>query len=233
MNDKAQSTHFGPADEDLVLVERVLAGDHRSFEPLVRRHERRVFRVTLAILGNIEDAEEAMQETFIKAFRHLGQFRRESRFTTWLTRIAVNEALQKRQARKNLVSLDDSRGVDGQGEERFMPRRFETWRADPEKLYGKQELRRLIESAIQSLPTIYREALVLRDVEEMSAEEAAEAIGITVPALKSRLLRARLMVREALAPSLEQPATLTKKVLHTAGDIGTALGMRLMRAAGK
>lgn len=233
MNEKAQSTHFGPADEDLVLLERVLAGDHRSFEPLVRRHERRVFRVTLAILGNIEDAEEAMQETFIKAFRHLGQFRRESRFTTWLTRIAVNEALQKRLARKDLVSLDDSRGVDGQSEERFMPRRFETWRADPEKLYGKQELRRLIECAIQSLPTIYREVLVLRDVEKMSAEEAAEAIGITVPALKSRLLRGRLMVREALAPSLERPATLTKKVLHTAGDIGTALGMRLMRAAGK
>jgi len=233
MNERAQPTQFGPEDEDLVFVDRVLAGNHRAFEPLVRRHERRVFRVTLAILGNVEDAEEAMQDTFIKAFRHLNQFRRESRFTTWLTRIAVNEALQKRQTRKNLASLDDSRGVDGQSEERFMPRRFEAWRADPEKLYGKQELRRIIKEAIRSLPTIYREALVLRDVEEMSAEEAAEAIGITVPALKSRLLRARLMVREALAASLEQPPTLGKKILHTAGDMGTALAMRLMRAAGK
>ena len=233
MNEQAQPTKSGPADEDLVLVERVLAGDHRSFEPLVRRHERRVFRVTLAILGNVEDAEEAMQDAFIKAFRHLSQFRRESRFTTWLTRIAVNEALQKRQARRDHVSLDDSRGVDDQSEERFMPRRFESWRADPEKLYGKQELRRLIERAIQSLPTIYREALVLRDVEEMSAAEAAEAIGITVPALKSRLLRARLMMREALAASLEQPPTRSRKISHTAGDMGTALAMRLMRVAGK
>ncbi len=228
MNEKAQ-----PTDDDLALVERVLAGDHRSFEPLVRRHERRVFRVTLAVLGNVEDAEEAMQDAFIKAFRHLSQFRRESRFTTWLTRIAVNEALQKRQARKGMISLDDSRGVEGQSEERFMPRRFESWRADPEKLYGKQEMRRIIEGAIQSMPPIYREALVLRDVEEMGAEEAAEALGITVPALKSRLLRARLMMREALAASLETPPTLSRKILHTAGDMGTALAMRLMRAAGK
>jgi RNA polymerase sigma-70 factor (ECF subfamily) len=134
MNEKAKATQSGPVDDDLVLVERVVAGDHRSFEPLVRRHERRVFRVTLAILGNIEDAEEAMQDTFIKAFRHLSQFRRESRFPTWLTRIAVNEALQKRQMRNPAVSLDDSRGVEGQNEEQSIPRRYEAWRADPEKL---------------------------------------------------------------------------------------------------
>lgn len=227
-----QTTPPGPPD-DLILIDRVLAGDSRSFEPLVRRYERRVFRVTMAVLGNVQDAEEAMQDAFIKAFRHLRQFRRESRFTTWLTRIAVNEALQKRQTRKDLVSLDDSRGVEGQSEERFLPQRFESWRANPEKLYGKQELRRLIENAIQSLPTIYREALVLRDVEEMSAEEAAEAIGISVPALKSRLLRARLMMREALAASLEQPPTFGKKILHAAQDMGTAVAMRMMRAAGK
>src|ERR1700756_2583406 len=183
------------AEEDLRLIERVLGGDRQAFEALVRSHERRVFRITLAVLGQVEDAEDAMQETFIKAYRHLDQFRHESRFTTWLTRIAVNEALQRRQARKESVSLDDSRGV----EEQFVPRRFESWRADPEKLYGRQELRRVIETAIQSLPGIYREAFVLRDVEEMTAEEAAEAIGIRVPALKSRLLRARLMIRESLA----------------------------------
>jgi RNA polymerase sigma-70 factor, ECF subfamily len=151
MDEEAQPNQSSQAHDDLVLVGRVLAGDHRSFEPLVRRHERRVFRVTLAVLGNIEDAEEAMQDAFIKAFRHLSQFRREARFTTWLTRIAMNEALQKRQGRRDLVSLDDSRGIEGQSEERFMPRRFESWRADPGKLYGKQELRSLIEGAIQSL----------------------------------------------------------------------------------
>ena len=102
--------------EDVALIHRVLAGDRQAFEPLVRKYERRVFRVTLAVLGNIEDAEEAMQDTFLKAFRHLSQFRQESRVSTWLTRIAVNDALQKRQARKDFVSPDDSRGVPEQFE---------------------------------------------------------------------------------------------------------------------
>ena len=187
----------------------------------------------MAVLGNVEDAEEAMQDTFVKAFRHLDQFRREARFTTWLTRIAVNEAIQKRQARKDFVSFDDSRDVPERAEEQFSPRRYEAWRADPEKLYGKQELRKIIETAIHSLPTMYRDAFVLRDIEEMSAEEAAEAIGITVGALKSRLLRARLMMREALAVSLEQPPTLSKKLMHSAQDMGMAVAMMMMKAAGK
>lgn len=229
MTEQAPNKPNDPAAEDLALIASVLAGDRRAFEPLVRKHERRVFRVTLAVLGNIEDAEEAMQDTFVKAFRHLDQFRGESRFTTWLTRIAVNEALQKRQVRKDSVSLDDSRGIEGQ----FVPRRFEHWRADPEKLYGRQELRRVIETAIQTLPTIYREAFILRDVEELTAEEAAEVIGITVAALKSRLLRARLMIRESLAASLEEPPTFSRKVAHAAGDMGTAMAMRLMKAMGK
>lgn len=215
-------------EDDLAVVGRILSGDRRAYEQLVRRHERRVFRATFAVLGNFEDAEEAMQDTFVKAFRHISQFRRESRFTTWLTRIAINEALQRRQSRKEFVPLDESSGAA-----QFVPRRYEMWRADPEKLYGKRELRQIIEAAIQSLPAIYREAFVLRDVEEMSAEEAAEAIGITVGALKSRLLRARLMVREALAASLEQPPTLSRKIMHAAQDKGMAVAMWMMRSAGK
>jgi RNA polymerase sigma-70 factor (ECF subfamily) len=216
-------------EDDLALVDQVCSGDRRAYEQLVRRHERRVFRTTVAVLGNFEDAEEAMQDTFLKAFRHISQFRRESRFTTWLTRIAINEALQRRQARKDFVPLDESSGMDVH----FVPRRYELWRADPEKLYGKQELRQIIEAAVQSLPALYREAFVLRDIEELSAEEAAEAIGITVGALKSRLLRARLMVREALAASLEQPPTLGKKIMHAAQDMGMAVAMRMMKAVGK
>ena len=216
-------------EEDFALVERVLAGERRAFEPLVRRHERRIFRVVLAVLGNAEDAEEAMQDTFVQAFRHLGQFRRESKFTTWLTRIAVNEALQKRRARKDAVPLDEARDV----EEPFVPRRHETWQANPEKIYGRQEMRQLIESAIASLPEIYREAFVLRDVEEMSAEEAAQAVGIGVPALKSRLLRARLMVREQLAAWLEEPSTLRRRIANAAVDIGNSVAVRVMRAVGR
>ena len=220
---------IGAGEEDFALVQRVVAGDHRCFEPLVRRHERRVFRVTLAVLGNIEDAEDAMQETFIKAFRHLVQFRGESRFTTWLTRIAVNEALQKRQARRDVVSFDESHEAG----EKPLPRRFEPWTANPEQLYGKQELRRLVEAAIQALPPIYREALVLRDVEEMSAEEAAEALGIKVPALKSRLLRARLMLRESLGAALEEPRPLGTRIVHSAVRMRNMVKLVLTRAAGR
>ena len=229
MWNKDDLTHAGAGEDDLALVGRAVCGDRGAFESLVRRHERRVFRVGLAMLGNAEDAEETMQDTFVKAYRHLGQFRRESKFTTWLTRIAINEALQKRQGRRDFVSLDDSRGVD----ELFMPRRTESWRADPEKLYGKQELRQIVEAVIRELPAIYREAFVLRDIEEMTAEEAAEVIGITVGALKSRLLRARLMVREALAASLEEPPTLSKRILHTAEGIGISVATGLMRTARK
>lgn len=217
-----------PDEDDLLLVERVLAGDRRAFESLVRRHERRVFRVTLAVLGNIEDAEEVMQDTFVKAFRHLDQFRREARFTTWLTRIAVNEAIQKRSTRKNLVPLAEAETA----KEQFTPKRYELWKSNPEQLYDKQEIHRIVEDAIQSLPEIYREAFVLRDIEELSAEEAAEVLGITIPALKSRLLRARLMLRDWLAEKFEEPTTLKTKLVHTAVDAGTAVAMRLMRAAG-
>lgn len=218
-----------PGEDDFVLVERVLTGDRRAFESLVRRHERRVFRVTLAVLGNIEDAEETMQDTFVKAFRHLDQFRKEARFTTWLTRIAVNEAIRKRSARKEFVALAEVGTAGGH----FTPKRYESWRSNPEQLYGKQEIHRIVEDAIQSLPEIYREAFVLRDVEELSTEEAAELLGISLPALKSRLVRARLMMREALAEKLEEPPTLKTKIVHTAVDVGTAVAMRLMRAAGR
>lgn len=228
MNIPANAGWEGPAEDDLALVERVLAGDRRAFEPLVRRHERRVYRVTLAVLGNTEDAEEAMQDAFVKAYRHLDQFRKESKFTTWLTRIAINEALQKKMSRRENVPLEEARES-----EMLLPRRDDPWRADPEKLYGKQEMKRLVESAIESLDGIYRQAFVLRDVENMSAQEAAEAAGIAVAAMKSRVLRARLMVREALAAKLEEPRTLKQRIAVAAAGLRQSVTGRLLRAAGR
>ena len=218
-----------PEPDDGQLVERVVAGDKRAFESLVRRHERRVFRVTLAVLGNAEDAEEAMQDAFVKAYRHLSQFRGDSRFTTWLTRIAVNEALQKRHARKSAVSLDEV----PEAEFRVFPHRSYQWHEDPEKLYGKQEIRKFVEDAIQSLPPIYRETFVLRDVEGLRAEEAAEILGLTLPAIKSRLLRARLLVREALAARLEDAPGLPKKMLTMASRMRDMVAIKLMKAIGR
>jgi len=216
-------------EDDVVLVDRVVSGDRRAFETLVRVHERRVFRVTLAILGNAEDAEEAMQDAFVKAFRHIDQFRRESRFTTWLTRIAVNEALQKRQTRKSTVSLDEI----SEAEVKVLPHRSQQWHEDPEKLYGKQEVRIMVEDAIRSLPPIYRETFVLRDVEGLRAEEAAEVLGLTLAAIKSRLLRARLLMREALATRLEETPQLSRKILITAGRMRDMLAIKLMKAVGQ
>lgn len=218
---KNAASSSGP-DEDVRLVDRVLAGDKQAFEELVRRHERRVYRITLAITGNSEDAEEAMQDTFMQVYRHLAQFRRESRFTTWLTRVAVNEALQVRRARKPTVSLDDP---ETPAEEELMPRRVEQWYSDPEKRYAREEKRRIVEEAIQSLPTIYREAFVLRDVEGLTTEEAAEALGQSVTATKSRLLRARLMMRKALAARFEQPPSVKSRIRRVHSMLRIALAM--------
>jgi RNA polymerase sigma-70 factor, ECF subfamily len=229
MADSDRSIENGVNEDDFLLVARVLAGDRRAFESLVRKHERRVFRVALAVLGNAEDAEEAMQDSFVKAFRHLDQFRKEARFSTWLTRIAVNTAIEKRNTQKNYVPLVEAETAEGP----VTPKRFEPWRSNPEELYGKQEVHRMVEEAIQTLPEIYREVFVLRDVEGLKAEEAAEVLGIKIPALKSRLLRARMLMRETLAERLEEPPSLKTKVMHTAVDVGTAMAMRLMRAAGR
>jgi len=229
MDEPDKITERDGPEGDLVLVDRVVAGDRRAFESLVRRHERRVFRVTLAVLGNAEDAEEAMQDTFVKAFHHIEQFRRESRFTTWLTRIAVNEALQKRQARKSSVSLDEI----GEADVKVFPHRSHQWHEDPEKLFGKQEVRMMVEDAIRALPPIYRETFVLRDVEGLRAEEAAEILGLTLPAIKSRLLRARLLMREALAARLENTPALPKRILVTAGRMRDMIAIKLMKAVGQ
>jgi RNA polymerase sigma-70 factor (ECF subfamily) len=228
MNEYTKALDSG-GEDDLALIKLVLAGDRRAFEPLLRKHERRVFRVVLAVLGNVEDAEEAMQDTFIKAYRHLDQFRGESRFTTWLTRIAVNAALQKRQSCKEFVSLDEA----SDGRKKPLPRRFEPWTSNPERPYGKQEIRQLVERAIQDLPPIYRETLILRDIEEMSAEEAADALGIKVPTLKSRLLRARLLLRESLGHHFEEPRQLSTRMLDSAKRLRNMMKIGLTGTAGR
>lgn len=217
------------ADADGALVDRVLAGDTRAFEELVRRHERRVFRVTLGVTGNQEDAEEAMQDAFFKAYKHLAEFQRASRFTTWLTRIAINEGLQRLRRRRDTVSLDDP---DSSAEE-MMPERYGEWDENPERKFARQEIRTLVEDAIRALPPPYRIAFVLRDVEEMTNEEAATALGLTVPAMKSRVLRARLMLREALAPKFERPPTLKSRVLRASAMLREALAARFRPAAGQ
>jgi RNA polymerase sigma-70 factor (ECF subfamily) len=182
-------------DPDAGLVSKVKSGDLDAFEELVTRHSRRVYRTLVGIVGNVEDAQDAMQDTFLKAFQHIGSFERRSKFSTWLLTIASNTGLQRLRERKRLRSLDDA---DPDVAEEFRPQHVGAW-ADPEQLYSESERRQLVESGLMRLNAKYRVVLVLRDIEQLSTEEAAAALGLGVPTLKSRLLRARLMLREALA----------------------------------
>ena len=179
------------ADPDAEFVARVKAGDTDAFEELVRRHGRKVYRSLIGILGNAEEAEDALQDAFLKAFQHLPEFEGRSRFSTWLVRIALNTGLQRLRGRKDFETLEDD-------SEEFRPRRIQAWQENPEDLYSREELRRLVETEVMKLPAKYRVALMLRDLEELSTEEAANALGLTIPGLKARVLRGRLMLRESM-----------------------------------
>jgi RNA polymerase sigma-70 factor (ECF subfamily) len=179
------------ADPDAEFVARVKAGETDAFEELVRRHGRKVYRSLIGILGTAEEAEDALQDAFLKAFQHLPEFEGRSRFSTWLVRIALNTGLQRLRGRKDFETLDDD-------SEEFRPRRIQAWQENPEDLYSREELRRLVETEVMKLPAKYRVALMLRDLEELSTEEAANALGLTIPGLKARVLRGRLMLRESM-----------------------------------
>jgi RNA polymerase sigma-70 factor, ECF subfamily len=182
-------------DDEGALVSLAKSGDLSAFDELVNRYERRIFRLTMNITQNREDAEDATQDAFLKSFQHLPDFQGDSRFYTWLVRIAVNEALMRlRRRRPNVTSLDEP----VQTEEDLIPREIEDWGPTPEQRYQVTELNSILSNATAELEPIFRTVFVLRDVEQLSTEETAEALGISVPAVKSRLLRARLRLREKL-----------------------------------
>jgi len=184
---------FVPDDPDFEIVVRVRNGETDAFEELVRKHGRRVYRSLLSIIGSAEEAEDALQDAFLKAFQHLPDFQGRSRFSTWLVRIAINTGLQRMRSRKEFDSLDEE-------SEEFRPRNIQAWTDTPEEFYSREELRRLVEKEVMKLPVKYRVALMLRDLEELSTEEAAAALGLSVPGLKARVLRGRLMLRESMVP---------------------------------
>jgi RNA polymerase sigma-70 factor, ECF subfamily len=182
-------------DDESALVAAAKAGDISAFETLVGRYERKIFRLTQNITQNREDAEDSMQEAFLKAFEHLGSFEGNSRFYTWLVRIAVNQALMKlRKRRPNVVSLDEE--VDT-GED-MVPREVEDWGPSPADRYAQTQLSEILTKAINELDPPFRIVFQLRDIEELSTEETADTLGLSVPAVKSRLLRARLKLRQSL-----------------------------------
>src|ERR671923_1447550 len=185
-----------PVSDELALVQAAKGGDVGAFEELVRRYDRNVFRIAQHITQNREDAEDVVQDAFLKAYSNLEQFQGQSKFYTWLVRIAVNEALMKLRRRRpeRMVSLDE----DVKTEDDSIPREVADWSPNPEQLYNQSELRDILSRTIQGLPPSFRTVFALRDMEGLSTEETAEALELSIPAVKSRLLRARLQLRDKL-----------------------------------
>ncbi|HUZ04424.1 MAG TPA: sigma-70 family RNA polymerase sigma factor [Acidobacteriaceae bacterium] len=188
---------------DILLVERVKKGDLAAFEQLMKQYDRQIFRIAQHITQNREDAEDIVQDTFLKAFTKLEQFQGNSKFYTWLVRIAVNESLMRLRKRRSskTVSMDE----DVQTEEGSIPRDFADWTPNPEQQYSQSELADILRKTVQGLPPGFRSVFALRDIDGLSTEETADALGLSIPAVKSRLLRARLQLRERLSRYFRVP----------------------------
>ena len=184
-------------DADAEWVVQAQRGNLEAFEELVRRHSQLIYRALAAILGNPADAQDAMQETLLSAFKHIGGFQGRSKFSTWLVSIARNSALQRLRRGKNMESLD---GGAYDEETDFRPRQVRAWQDNPEQFYSKSEMRQLVERGILALPANYRTVVMLRDIQQLSTDEVAQQLGLSVSSVKTRLLRGRLMLREWLSP---------------------------------
>jgi RNA polymerase sigma-70 factor, ECF subfamily len=185
-----------PLLDESALVAQSREGDAEAYGQLLRRYQNKIFRLAQHITQNREDAEDVLQETFLKAYEHLDQFQGNSKFYTWIVRIAVNQALMKLRRRKNDKSVSMDETIDT-GEDTVV-REIAAWDEDPEERLSREELGDILDKAIESLEPPYRSVFVLRDIEELSTEDTAEALGLSIPAVKSRLLRARLQLREKL-----------------------------------
>ena len=184
------------------MISSILAGNTNEFHELIRPYERSVYVMALTLLKNEADAEDVAQEAFLKAFRNLVSFRGEAKFSTWLVSIALNEARSRlrRTSSVKMESLDES--ADEQGH--TSPALLRDWREIPSETLEREDVRRMLQKAVDALPLIYRETFLLRDVEELTILETAEVLGISVAAVKVRLHRARMTLQRELAPQLKQ-----------------------------
>lgn len=187
---------IGHEFDEAALVAQAQRGGVEAFTHLVNQYERNIFRLARHITQNMEDAEDVLQETFLKAYEHLEDFQGNSKFYTWLVRIAVNQSLMKLRKRKSdaSVSLDDPFDTGAE----TIVREVAVWDPNPEQTYSREEIRAILERAVESLPAPFRTVFALRDIEGLSTEETAAMLNLSVPAVKSRLLRARLRLREKL-----------------------------------
>jgi RNA polymerase sigma-70 factor (ECF subfamily) len=204
--DTAQFEVKAVAAEDQDLVHASKNGDIAAFEQLVKRYDRKLLRIAQSVTHNLEDSEDAVQEALYKAFQNLGQFREDSKFSTWLIRITVNQSLMKLRKQRTIkeVSLDD----DVQPEDK-LPTEVTDWAPNPEQLYSASELREILIRALEELRPALRAAFVLRDIEGLSTDQTAEVLNVSQSAVKARLLRARLRLRERLTAYFVRPAAVS------------------------
>jgi RNA polymerase sigma-70 factor, ECF subfamily len=189
-------------DSEASLIHRICQGERSLFAALVKPYERRVYATALSLLRNEADAQDVAQDAILKAFANLRQFRGEAKFSTWLIQITVNEARMRRR-RQHAELFEPLAGSKDQDEEgSYTPRDFADWREIPSEALERSEIRALLARALASLTEKYREVFLLRDVDNMSIEETAEVLNISIASVKTRLLRARLMLRDILAPEL-------------------------------
>ena len=184
------------------VIAAILAGNTPLFHDLILPYERTVFSMAMALLRDPQEAEDVVQETFLKALRNLRAFRAEARFSTWLVSIALNEARSSLRRRRAFESLDDG----SEENHKIAPELLRDWREVPSEVLERLEIRKLLMEAVTELPMIYREVFLLREIEELSISESAQALSISVASVKVRLHRARIMLQRRLAPQLRRLA---------------------------
>jgi RNA polymerase sigma-70 factor, ECF subfamily len=228
-----QSVKDGDMPDDEVLVQQAQQGSCDAFGELIRRYDRRLYRLALHILRHREDAEDVVQNACLSAYQHIAGFRAECKFSTWLMKITVNEALSRLRSRNNEQSATD--GIDTWVDDVFEQRELPDWRLHPERQYQQSELRRLLRNALEELPVAYSTVFMLRDVEGFSTAEVADALSLTISATKVRLLRARLKLRSKLekhfgATGARRGRPRPAGARRGNGDIAAAFGIALPRS---
>ncbi|WP_251106695.1 sigma-70 family RNA polymerase sigma factor [Alloacidobacterium dinghuense] len=187
-------------EREAALIAAILAGDREKFHDLIRPYERQVYLTALTLVKNETEAEDVAQEAILRAYRKLAGFRGDAKFSTWLIAITLNEARSRLREEKRAIvdSLDDHDAQEGD----YTPAALTDWREVPSEVLERQEIRALMQQAVAELPDTFRQVVILRDMEELSVNETAEALGISVALVKVRLHRARLLLQKRLVPLL-------------------------------
>jgi RNA polymerase sigma-70 factor (ECF subfamily) len=201
--------------DDLDLVHASKNGDVAAFEQLVKRYDRKLLRIAQSVTHNREDSQDAVQEAFLKAYTHLAAFREDSKFSTWLIRITVNQSLMK--LRKHRVTKEESLDDDFQAEGDVLPREVTDWAPNPEQLYWASELRDILIKCLEELSPLLRTVFVLRDIEGLTIDQTVEVLNVSETAVKARLWRARLQLREGLTNYFSSRAHPAQKQLFPSG----------------